>query len=193
MKNVIILEQNRKVYFLSNGDGYIHSAWANKEKAEQMLSILNIEEYSGLVIREIRIDDEIVEKIGFEVLVDICTGEQAANEFVGMDHNCVYIDGEEDNGPYAYSFIYDRYSAYPGQTPRRIDGTWYVNTIDNSHIEWHEFLTLPDYKEKLEPCLVSCKAATKEEALRLAKEFSVQVLADLESREDWKISEAKND
>ena len=187
MKNAIILEQNSKVYLISDYDGYVHSVWSMRERADNMLSILDADAEFDFHIVEYDLDEDSGERIGFEVLVNINNGEQVEDDYIKMHQTCIFIEGEEiENSPFPYNFVHNRPAANSGFLPRKINGKWCTNRLE---VDWVECFRTKDYEETLEECRVSCQAITKEAAIDLARQFSEEILRELNSRSEWIISE----
>jgi len=188
MKNTVILNNQKEVYLIVEARGGsvdLHSAWSKKEKAEETVYILNFDESQRYSIITINVDDELSVFAGYEVLININSGEQTENELVSMNQRCV-CDYSDDPTPIEHNFLFRIEASIPGESPRKINGKWYVQE-EETEKSWEDFLKAPDYERFLDECTINAYGVTKEEALAKARAYRIEVLAELETRNEWKL------
>jgi hypothetical protein len=109
-----------KIFIVTDGeysDYSICSVWSTKEKADEMVRIKRLDEYSSARVEEYEVDPtEYVEKEGIRVMISMGTGEmimELEDRFMGKTHK------------------------YPHPDVFVSPGTWYHvenNTIESIHL-----------------------------------------------------------
>jgi ABC-type uncharacterized transport system fused permease/ATPase subunit len=183
MKNTVILEKQDKVYLVVETqmrEEPVHSAWSTKEDAEEIAEILNQEDYSTAIVQEVLLDTRTPIGIGYQILMNLNTGELVSDDIVNSDRRCVIW--EENPSAHQHNFVMfedPNRCLIKGSYPHLIKDKWMVNETE---LSWEEFLNQPFHERYLDECTVFAMAFTKEEAIQLAQEKCEELKLELERR-----------
>ena len=166
-----------KVYVVTTGeysDYGVHSIYDDEQTAKDLVDVLNKGKYSYGTGRymEIEVNSSFKERVGFEVIVDVYTGNQVIDQYHKEVQTCVLTDGPET----------------------RFDGKFdptdecFVCRKNDEEKKWETSYPLQrkeefkDYKIKSNwyVARIYSKSETVEKALKSARDKRAEVLAILE-------------